>query len=783
MRSINDLRIRILKKAYNVGIATKIIVPFVVLALFIALVGGYTVSMWIAGMLNTSAERELMNSRKSADSAFMHYEAMMSEHANYMASVAHLDQSIEMHDETELRALLLPMMIASNSDFFEVLDKNGNVMLNNNGPFSKDTDLNGLYIVQGAKSEIRAVDLLNTPAGYVIAGIAPVKKTAGDMVGFVICGNYFTNGYLRNINTLVGREISVFTQEGLIATTKEGNFQTACLASGCHRSGYTNLISTKILHGNIQRIEFADMLGETYMITHNTLKLHGQPVAFYSILMPMGNVIKTQNAIRGVILLAALLLIIMITTIGFIIGKNISEPIEQLSILAKRVTRGDLTQRASYIGTKDEVGELSISFNQMTESLQRYTKSLRRRVQELSVLYDTSVNISSIYDMSRLEQMVVDNAALVLNADSGYILTSEEKSSTLVLMAGYGVAETMIKNVTVDINTAITAVKSDGIDADESDLNVAEKRISIGASAVLKGLPELIDRSTIDDDDLRQLFAASKTGSVLVVPLRIHDTMGMIMLCRSDTKATFTSEDRDFVITLANQAAAFLENRMLIENLRDSYIATVRALAEAIDAKDSYTRGHSTRVAQYAVAIAHEMGLTEKDIEGLETAAYLHDVGKIGISDQILLKPDRLTLEELETVKSHPIISARILAPIKFPWEIIPIVSQHHERYSGDGYPQQLKESEIHIGARILIVADAFEAMTSDRPYRPALSRQAAIDELKKERGAQFDPMVVDTFIAILEREKSNSKKKKNSKKPASGKKIIDLKDRRSRSA
>lgn len=779
MLSLNDLRTYILKKAYDVGIATKIIVPFVVLALLIALAGGYIVSIWIAGMLNTSAERELSNSRVAADEAFVHFEAMHSDRANYMASSSHLDQHIEARDPNELRNDLLPIMIATDSDFFEVLDRHGVVITNNNGPYGTSTDLSQLYIVQGAKSEIHAVDLLNTTAGYVIAGISPVKKSTGEIVGFTICGNYFTNGYLRRVNTLIGREISVFTKEGLIATTKEGDFETGCLATGCHRSGYANLISSGILHGDANKIEFADMLGETYMITHSTLKLHGQPVAFYSILMPMGNVIKTQNAIRGMILLAALLLIIMITTIGFVIGKNISEPLEHLSVLAKRVTRGDLTQRANYIGTKDEVGELATSFNQMTESLQRYTKNLRRRVQELSVLYDTSVNVSSIYDMNRLEQMVVDNASLVLNADSGYILVSEENTNTLVLMAGYGVPEALIKKVSVDYDTATVTVENGNTDLNKNDIDTAEKRISLGANAVVRRLPELLERATIEDDEIKQLFAASKTGSALIIPLRIRNILGMIVLCRSDTKAPFTSEDRDFLITLGNQAAAFLENRMLIENLRESYIATVRALAEAIDAKDSYTRGHSTRVAHYAVAIAHSLGLTEKEIEGIETAAYLHDVGKIGISDQILLKPDRLTMEELETIKSHPIISARILAPIKFPWEILPIVSQHHERYSGDGYPQRLKESEIHIGARILIVADAYEAMTSDRPYRPALSPKAANNELKKGRGTQFDPMVVDMLLTIIEKEKTSSKKTRDGKKKTGDKKIIDLDGRR----
>jgi len=203
---------------------------------------------------------------------------------------------------------------------------------------------------------------------------------------------------------------------------------------------------------------------------------------------------------------------------------------------------------------------------------------------------------------------------------------------------------------------------------------------------------------------------------------------------------------------MSAQSAAYIDNRKLIESLRESYIATVRALAEAVDAKDQYTRGHSTRVAAYAVAIARELGLSDEEIEGIETAAYLHDVGKIGISDRILLKPGKLTLQEMEAVRNHPKIGAKILSPINFPWEIVPIIFQHHERYSGGGYPNKLSYEEIHIGARILVVADSYEAMTSERPYRSALSQQTAIEELKKCSGTQFDPVIVEAFLKILER-------------------------------
>jgi len=191
--------------------------------------------------------------------------------------------------------------------------------------------------------------------------------------------------------------------------------------------------------------------------------------------------------------------------------------------------------------------------------------------------------------------------------------------------------------------------------------------------------------------------------------------------------------------------------RQLSDMLLQSYVTTTQSLAAAIEAKDVYTRGHSARVSRIAVAIAKELGLSESVIEGVRIAGILHDIGKIGVPGEILSKPGKLTAAEFEVAKSHVEISARIIADIDFPWEVKPMVAGHHERLSGTGYPAGLKGDEILLTARIGAVADVFEAMTSHRPYRPALSFEAAIDELKRGVGKDFDPVVVEALLKVLE--------------------------------
>lgn len=175
------------------------------------------------------------------------------------------------------------------------------------------------------------------------------------------------------------------------------------------------------------------------------------------------------------------------------------------------------------------------------------------------------------------------------------------------------------------------------------------------------------------------------------------------------------------------------------------------AFANAIDAKSPWTKGHSERVTIHAVSIAKEMGVSKKDIEVLKTAGLLHDIGKIGTYDEILDKPDNLTDKEFELVKKHPAKGAEILDPIKGMKNILPVIRAHHEKIDGTGYPDGLKGDEVPLTARILCVADSFDSMVSDRPYRPAPGKDYAIEELKRCSGTHFDSNVINAFIKVLE--------------------------------
>jgi putative nucleotidyltransferase with HDIG domain/PAS domain S-box-containing protein len=212
----------------------------------------------------------------------------------------------------------------------------------------------------------------------------------------------------------------------------------------------------------------------------------------------------------------------------------------------------------------------------------------------------------------------------------------------------------------------------------------------------------------------------------------------------------FPDKDIGFLQSFANLCASYIKNSELLESLQELFLGTVRALSETITAKSQWTRGHLDRVTNYAIDIGKEMGLNEKDLKNLELASLLHDIGKIGTYEAILNKPATLTKDEFNLIKLHAGKGAEMLSTIKQLTEIVPSIKYHHERYDGKGYPEGLKGEGIPVLSRILCVADAVDSMLADRPYRKGLAMREIVKELRKESGAQFDPMVIEAFLKTL---------------------------------
>lgn len=224
--------------------------------------------------------------------------------------------------------------------------------------------------------------------------------------------------------------------------------------------------------------------------------------------------------------------------------------------------------------------------------------------------------------------------------------------------------------------------------------------------------------------------------------------LSLLRLCRLRAD----NEDLLAVVRGRNlQLQEMLESlRQAHTEIEQSYLQTIQALAQALDAKDSYTAGHSRRVSRFAYLLARRMGLSREKCEDVRDGALMHDIGKIGVPERVLLKPGRMTEDEIKLMQMHPVIGAQILVPVKPLRRYIPAVKHHHERWDGKGYPDGLKAEEIPVEARITLIADTFDAITSDRPYRSAKPLDLAVEQFTKFSGTQFDPECVRVFLEIL---------------------------------
>jgi HD-GYP domain-containing protein (c-di-GMP phosphodiesterase class II) len=245
--------------------------------------------------------------------------------------------------------------------------------------------------------------------------------------------------------------------------------------------------------------------------------------------------------------------------------------------------------------------------------------------------------------------------------------------------------------------------------------------------------------------------------SVLCVPMQTPDkVIGVIYADTVAESAAFSRHDLELLLAIARQAGVAIQRAQFSEQFRQLLRSTVRALVAAIEAKDEYTKGHSERVTGYALRLGAVMGLEEASLRTLELAGFLHDVGKIGIPESILRKAGPLTDKEYTIIKEHARLGGSIISNIEGAGDLAEIVRHHHERWDGKGYPDGLKGEEASLLSRVLVVTDAYDAMSSQRPYRDRLARETVIRTIQSGSGTQFDPGVVEYFLQVMQEERGD---------------------------
>jgi putative nucleotidyltransferase with HDIG domain len=396
-------------------------------------------------------------------------------------------------------------------------------------------------------------------------------------------------------------------------------------------------------------------------------------------------------------------------------------PLEKLKEGTLRIARRDFNSRVT-VKSGNEFEELAITFNTMASQLDRQFNAL-------TTIAEIDRAILSTLDTGKIVDVVLSRMRDVFPCEciSMTLLDSEANSTGKIYIKG---------------NTSIDKKLVKSIELTPTEV----KKLCDNSECVLLG---------VDGDPPHYLAPLAGRGfkSFLVLPILLKQKLSGIITLGYLEPPILSQEDLAQARQLTDQVAVALSNARLIEDLNQLNWGTLTALARAIDAKSPWTAGHSEQVTQLALKMGRALGLSTKEMEILQRGGLLHDIGKLGIPPEILDKPEKLTPQEERIMREHVRFGARILEPIAAYAEVIPIVLQHHERFDGMGYPDGLAGEAISLGARIFAVADCFDALTADRPYRRSLGRKRAIEMIKQESGHQFDPKIVKTFLMVIAQE------------------------------
>ena len=350
------------------------------------------------------------------------------------------------------------------------------------------------------------------------------------------------------------------------------------------------------------------------------------------------------------------------------------------------------------------------------------------RREDIKALYDINATIGSLNSVKGVADFVINKVGQIMKADAAIIRLREGGRGRFLPVSAYGIPDN-----SADKHKAGELIA----------LYVARQGMGIRVADIKK------------DKRIRYAHAIAKEGwrSLISMPLfQSGYVVGTIDVYRRDAES-YNVSDQELMSLFACQVSVAICNAHLFEESRKKYVNTIKIMAGIVDAKDSYISNHSERVMGYSLQIAKRMGLADRQLEIVRYASFLHDIGKVGIDANILRKPGPLNSSEWDQLRMHPKIGADIISNIGFLSNVVPTILHHHSKFGGGGYPDpRLRGDTIPLEARILTVADSFEAMISDRPYRAALSPYEAVLELELNSGTQFDPDVVRVFLQVLEK-------------------------------
>jgi len=408
----------------------------------------------------------------------------------------------------------------------------------------------------------------------------------------------------------------------------------------------------------------------------------------------------------------------------------------------QKKSKAKTKQKKNKVDKKNKTQDLLLQIQLLEKEISLAIGTLEEKLSQLECLNQFSGQMSATLDLGEIREQAIEATCKIVGCQSAVLLWVDQKKGELFYKHS---SESANDGPLVEVRIPI-------------DDQTLAGCVAMNGECILMNHFQKDPRAQAS----RNYQPTIQVKSVISIPLIAHGKLVGVLeaVNKLDTIPPresqfswpiFYSEDQALLSTLAHQVSIAVSNSLFYSEIQQNFYDTVEALAEAIEKKDHYTGGHTKRVAHFAMAIAKNMKLTPPQLKTVRLGAILHDVGKIGIDDQILKKDGALNEDEWKLMKTHPQLGFEIMHRVEGMYEVTHGIRFHHERWDGRGYPKGLKGEEIPLVARVISVADAYDAMVSNRPYRQGIGVDRAFDEIVKNQGTQFDPTVVEAFIRAFE--------------------------------
>lgn len=591
---------------------------------------------------------------------------------------------------------------------------------------------------------------------------SPVYSKSDGMYQVVIAEPIYANGWV------VG---------AVIGTILMGDIESSIYTMSINNKGHGFLVDIEgniLLHPQIDRFNADDYnyfthLGDSFKDNKNFLRHMDQEGSEHFVFYQQLNRTKWYAAIEidkiefmepimsllsKMSLLILGVLIFLLLGINFIIN-GFTKAIQNLITVMRTVEQGDYTLQIP-INRKDEVGEIAQQFNKTIEAISYRDEELQAFNEELSDSFqkineanekltkayeEISYNYQQQKTINQLAEKLYQVKGLESLLQAILVHTQEILSAERAAVFFYDSSERSFK-VKAHLNYEDKELPFMTLMSDEKNFKWVMENSEV----------RIIDHLQQDNYKRFKLESENQYEMMMYLPIldEQENVIGFITYFSNKLNVEYTP----ILKQISRMISITVQNEQLITNEKETYFEIIVSLVKSMDLKDPYTKGHSERVMNYSLMLGKHLNLPKIEMDSLKHGSILHDIGKLGIPDEILLKQGKLNSDEFDLIKSHSIKGATFINNLRFLQPSLPIIRNHHERYDGKGYPDGLKGDEISLVTRIVTIVDAYDAMTSKRGYRKELSKQEAIEELKNNRGTQFDPYLVDQFIDVLNHEK-----------------------------